>query len=65
MSSYEQRHEAHDKAWQYLLFHAEPYQIIAFKIPSQEIDKVSRADEHWSALETTGAHWRALDHPIA
>eukprot|EP00123_Amoebidium_parasiticum_P000294 comp10701_c0_seq1/m.5372 comp10701_c0_seq1/g.5372 ORF comp10701_c0_seq1/g.5372 comp10701_c0_seq1/m.5372 type:complete len:245 (-) comp10701_c0_seq1:119-853(-) len=39
MSAYEQHREAPDKAWQYLLVAAEPYETIAFKIPSREIDK--------------------------
>eukprot|EP00906_Rhabdomonas_costata_P006730 RCo009769 len=39
MSAYEQRKEAPDKAYQYLLFAAEPYETIAFKIPNQEIDR--------------------------
>ena len=39
MSAYEQRLEAPDRDWQYLLFAAEPYETIAFKIPNQEIDK--------------------------
>ena len=39
MSAYEQRVEAPDKAWQYLLFAAEPYETVGFKIPNQEIDK--------------------------
>ncbi|KAI3379671.1 hypothetical protein SNEBB_001090 [Seison nebaliae] len=39
MSAYEQHVEAPDKNWQYLLFAAEPYEIISFKIPSREIDK--------------------------
>ncbi|KAJ7380956.1 Splicing factor 3A subunit 2 [Desmophyllum pertusum] len=39
MSAYEQRIEPPDKAWQYLLFAAEPYETISFKIPSREIDK--------------------------
>lgn len=32
MSSYEQRVQAWDKRYQYLLFAAEPYEIIAFKV---------------------------------
>ena len=32
MSAYEQRIEAPDKSWQYLLFAAEPYETIAFKV---------------------------------
>lgn len=39
MSAFEQRREAPDKAWQYLLFAAEPYETIAFKIPNWEVDK--------------------------
>jgi len=39
MSAYEQKVEAPDKAYQYLLFACEPYETIAFKIPNQEIDK--------------------------
>jgi len=39
MSSFEQRIEARDKNWQYLLFAASPYETIAFKIPNLEIEK--------------------------
>ena len=39
MSAFEQRVEAPEKEWQYLLFAAEPYETIAFKIPNLEIDK--------------------------
>ncbi|XP_071852541.1 splicing factor 3A subunit 2-like [Apostichopus japonicus] len=39
MSAYEQRVEPPDKKWQYLLFAAEPYETISFKIPSREVDK--------------------------
>eukprot|EP00116_Pleurobrachia_bachei_P006147 sb/3466409/ len=42
MSAYEQRIEPPDKKWQYLLFSAEPYETIAFKIPSREVDKGER-----------------------
>ncbi|OAV97986.1 hypothetical protein PTTG_03200 [Puccinia triticina 1-1 BBBD Race 1] len=38
MSSFEQRVESADRAHQYLLIAAEPYQTIAFKLQSQEID---------------------------
>lgn len=48
MSAYEQRIEAPDKNWQYLVFAAEPYSTIAFKIPSREIDKSE--DKMWT-------HW--------
>lgn len=39
MSAYEQRVEPPDRRWQYLLFAAEPYETIAFKVPSREVDK--------------------------
>ena len=39
MSAYEQHVEPPDKSWQYLLFAAEPYETISFKVPSREIDK--------------------------
>ncbi|XP_065902815.1 splicing factor 3A subunit 2-like [Dysidea avara] len=39
MSAYEQRIEPPDRSWQYLLFAAEPYETISFKIPSREVDK--------------------------
>ncbi|KAF9594181.1 hypothetical protein IFM89_028838 [Coptis chinensis] len=48
MSSYEQRIESCDKRYQYLLFAADPYEIIAFKVPSIEIDKSSsKLFTHW------------------
>jgi len=39
MSVYEQRVEPPDKNYQYLLFAADPYETIAFKIPNRKIDK--------------------------
>lgn len=39
MSAYEQRVESPDSAWQYLLFAAEPYETISFKLPSHPVDK--------------------------
>ena len=49
MSAYEQRIEPPDKNWQYLLFSAEPYETIAFKIPSREIDKNNNKFwTHWN-----------------
>ncbi|CAI4232014.1 unnamed protein product [Auanema sp. JU1783] len=44
MSAYEQKIQPPDKRWQYLLFAAEPYETIAFKIPSREVDK---SDKFW------------------
>lgn len=46
MSAYEQRIEPPDKAWQYLLVAAEPYETIGFKIPSREIDKTE--EKFWT-----------------
>ncbi|XP_027006212.1 splicing factor 3A subunit 2 [Tachysurus fulvidraco] len=49
MSAYEQRIEPPDRRWQYLLLAAEPYETIAFKVPSREIDKSeSRFWTHWN-----------------
>uniref|UniRef100_A0A804LHJ4 Splicing factor 3a subunit 2 n=1 Tax=Zea mays TaxID=4577 RepID=A0A804LHJ4_MAIZE len=48
MSSYEQKVQSWDKRYQYLLFAADPYEIIAFKIPSTEIDKsASKFFSYW------------------
>ena len=48
MSSFEQRHEPPNKAYQYLIVAAEPYDTVAFKIPSLEIDKSEgRFFEYW------------------
>ena len=35
MSAYEQRVEPPDRSWQYLLFAAEPYETIAFKVSGE------------------------------
>jgi len=39
MSAYEQKVEAPDKNYQYLLFACDPYETVAFKIPNNPIDK--------------------------
>lgn len=39
MSAYEQRKEPPNRKWQYMIIAAEPYDTIAFKIPSREVDK--------------------------
>jgi splicing factor 3A subunit 2 len=39
MSAFEQRVEVPHKEFQYLIFAADPYESIAFKIPNQEIEK--------------------------
>jgi splicing factor 3A subunit 2 len=49
MSAYEQRLEPPDRNWQYLLFAAEPYETIGFKIPSREVDKnEGKFWTHWN-----------------
>lgn len=48
MSAFEQRIETADKNWMYLLFAAEPYEVIAFKVPNSEVDKSEgRLFTHW------------------
>lgn len=39
MAAYEQRVEPPDRNYQYVVCAAEPYETIAFKVPSKEIDK--------------------------
>jgi splicing factor 3A subunit 2 len=46
MSSYEQKIEAPDTAYQYLLFAGEPYETVAFKIPNKKIDR-AKFFTHW------------------
>lgn len=49
MSAYEQKVEPPDRKWQYLLFAAEPYETIAFKVPSREVEKTDgRFWTHWN-----------------
>lgn len=38
MSAFEQRIEAPDKNFQFILFAGEPYVTIGFKIPNMELD---------------------------
>lgn len=46
MSAYEQKIEPPDRRWQYVLFAAEPYETIGFKVPSREVDKSE--DKFWT-----------------
>lgn len=49
MSAYEQKIEPPDRRWQYLLFAAEPYETIAFKVPSREVEKHdTKFWTHWN-----------------
>ena len=47
MSAFEQRKEACDRKYQFLLFAAEPYEVIAFKVPNMEIEKTEVFFSHW------------------
>jgi splicing factor 3A subunit 2 len=49
MSAYEQKVETPDNNCQYLLFAAEPYETIGFKVPNMEIDKSDKDKffAHW------------------
>ncbi|KAJ3415975.1 structural constituent of ribosome [Chytridiales sp. JEL 0842] len=48
MSAYEQKVENPNKAYQYLLVAAEPYETVAFKVQSREIDRgEGRFLTHW------------------
>ncbi|CAK0751004.1 Splicing factor 3A subunit 2 [Coccomyxa viridis] len=47
MSAYEQKKEACDRAYQYLLFAADPYEVVAFKIPNMEVDRSDNFFSHW------------------
>nr|ADI46858.1 SPL2f [Volvox carteri f. nagariensis] len=48
MSAYEQRVETADKAFQYLIFAAEPYENISFKVPNSEVDRSDgKMFTHW------------------
>lgn len=50
MSAFEQRREPPNRAYQYLLVAAAPYETIAFKIPSQDIDRgPGRFWAYWDA----------------
>ena len=53
MSAFEQRIESPpDRRYQYLLFAAEPYETVAFKIPNEPIDKESGLFvTHWDGEE--------------
>jgi splicing factor 3A subunit 2 len=53
MSAFEQRVESPpDRRYQYLVFAADPYETVAFKIPNEPIDKeTGRFVTHWNADE--------------
>ncbi|CAD6581756.1 MAG: hypothetical protein TREMPRED_003080 [Tremellales sp. Tagirdzhanova-0007] len=55
MSAFEQRREVPNRAFQYLVLAAEPYETISFAIPSKEMveeeEDVDSTWEHWDADE--------------
>eukprot|EP00918_Siedleckia_nematoides_P077053 GHVU01168424.1.p1 GENE.GHVU01168424.1~~GHVU01168424.1.p1 ORF type:complete len:262 (-),score=39.17 GHVU01168424.1:1247-1954(-) len=54
MSAYEQRIETPENKYQYLLFAAEPYETIGFKIPNEDIDKSGdRLYTEWDPIKKT------------
>lgn len=65
MSAYEQRVEPPDDKYQYILFAAEPYETIAFKIPNTEIDKeFDKFISHWDEEKmnfTVQMYFRAIE----
>lgn len=62
MSAYEQKKEAWDKAYQYLMFAAEPYEVIAFKVPNLEVDRSDKFFSHWWASSASLAHRSTCVH---
>eukprot|EP01065_Artemidia_motanka_P032340 TRINITY_DN39352_c0_g1_i1.p1 TRINITY_DN39352_c0_g1~~TRINITY_DN39352_c0_g1_i1.p1 ORF type:complete len:243 (+),score=51.53 TRINITY_DN39352_c0_g1_i1:67-729(+) len=48
MSAYEQKKEVPDRKYAYLLFAAEPYETIAFKIPSDEVHHDKGFYNNWN-----------------
>uniref|UniRef100_A0A7S0V6F9 Matrin-type domain-containing protein n=1 Tax=Polytomella parva TaxID=51329 RepID=A0A7S0V6F9_9CHLO len=50
MSAYEQRVETADKRFQYVIFAAEPYESISFKVPNWEVDRAAgNLLTHWDS----------------
>ncbi|KAH6916907.1 splicing factor 3a [Coprinopsis sp. MPI-PUGE-AT-0042] len=52
MSAWEQKREPPNKAYQYLIVAAEPYETIAFRIPAREIEDESEDAGYWN-----WSHW--------
>jgi len=52
MSAWEQRKEPPNKAFQYLIVAAEPYETIAFRIPAREIEEEADDAGYWN-----WSHW--------
>jgi len=56
MSAFEQKKEAPNKNYQYLIVAAEPYETIAFRIPAREIQDVTEDYTGWN-----WQHWDTFD----
>lgn len=73
MSAYEQKVESADKKYQFLCFAADPYEVIAFKVPNHEVDKSEgRFFTHWdpdSKIFSLQLHFKTrqggMDGPLA
>lgn len=52
MSAWEQKREPPNKAYQYLIVAAEPYETIAFRIPARELEDESDDAGYWN-----WSHW--------
>ncbi|KAK7695000.1 hypothetical protein QCA50_002188 [Cerrena zonata] len=52
MSAWEQKREPPNKAYQYLIVAAEPYETIAFRIPAREIEDETDDAGYWN-----WSHW--------
>ncbi|KAF9512413.1 hypothetical protein BS47DRAFT_1372837 [Hydnum rufescens UP504] len=52
MSAWEQKKEQPNRAYQYLIVAAEPYETIAFRIPAREIEDETDGDDLWN-----WSHW--------
>jgi len=48
MSAYEQKREPPNKAYQYLIVAAEPYESVAFRIPSRKIEEEDEYESGWN-----------------
>jgi len=67
MSAFEQRVEQPNKNYQYLLFAAEPYETVAFKIPNKEIEKsvgpqVAGESKFWTKWDEVGKQFSLQLH---
>lgn len=59
MSTFEQRVEPQNRAWQYLVVAAEPYESVAFKLQAREIERGEEEDDRAGGIgePPTWSHW--------